>query len=280
MTIRDALSATKFHPAPAALGLLRDLLRAGLAEEPGDEPVLIRAVGSTVPPAALRALLEAGADPDQKRSDGTPALVLAARRGDHAAVDVLLEAGADVDGADGIGRTALMHAVERDEQRVVTVLLLAGADTEVVSHDGMTALRLARGWRRQAIRSRLGERFIDRAKVPIIRTAIGLEPTGVRLTADAESYRLLATVLEVTLDHLGDADWHTRTGWDAVTARGFAARLRAVSLEELEELEATEEEVGTVRAALVEVSHGFTVPPATGLDLTQVADLLEDFKRG
>ncbi len=170
--LTEAVSYTKFRPQPATLATLQVLLEAGAAPRPSGQPPLITGVMNSVPPAALRLLLAYGAHVHQRRTDGTPAIVLAARRGDHAAVDVLLQAGGDVDARDRNGRTALMHAVERNEQRVIATLLLAGAALDTVSADGMTALRLARGWQRQNVEFMLGERQAGLDDVPIVRTGV------------------------------------------------------------------------------------------------------------
>ncbi|MER5336598.1 ankyrin repeat domain-containing protein [Micromonospora sp. NPDC002717] len=105
---------------------------------------------------------------------GASAIVIAARRGDHAAVDVLLQADADVESGDQHGRTALMHAAERNERQVIAALLLAGAATDTISSDGMTALQLARGWQRQNVQFMLGERHAGLDDVPITRTVVRL----------------------------------------------------------------------------------------------------------
>jgi ankyrin repeat protein len=155
--LTEAVSYAAFRPTPAALETLRVLLLAGAAPGSNEEAPLVSAVMRSVAPVVLRILLEHGADTNQRRSDATPVIVVAARLGDHAAVDVLLQAGADVDACDAQGRTALMHAVERNEQRVISALLLADAAMDTVSADGMTALQLARGWQRQNVQFMLGE---------------------------------------------------------------------------------------------------------------------------
>ena len=119
-----------FQPAPALLDTLDVLLLLGATPGPDEDPPIVAAVRASAPPAVFRVLLARGADPDQRRADGMPALVLAARLGDHAAVDLLVQAGADVDAIDPRGRTALMYAVERNHRAVAAVLLLGGADLE------------------------------------------------------------------------------------------------------------------------------------------------------
>ncbi|BCJ68342.1 hypothetical protein GCM10009779_56640 [Polymorphospora rubra] len=60
--------------------LPRRLLGAGARPGPDEEAPLITALMRPVAPAVLRLLLAYGADADQRRSDATPAIVVAARR--------------------------------------------------------------------------------------------------------------------------------------------------------------------------------------------------------
>jgi ankyrin repeat protein len=281
--LTEAVSYTAFRPTPAALATLRVLLEAGAAAGPSEEAPLITAVMRPVAPAVLRLLLTYGADANQQRSDGTPAIVVAARRGDHAAVDVLLQAGAEVDARDGKGRTALMHAIERNEQRVIAALLLAGAAIDAVSVDGMTALQLARGWQRQNVQFMLGERHAGLDDVPIVRTVVRAVPTGVRLAGDPQMLHLLASVLDIALDDLGDDEWGTRTGADADTARAVAARLREevvpAANASWHQLDVTADELSAVRSALVELAYGTTRVMPAGTSRLEIIDVLEELNR-
>jgi hypothetical protein len=210
----------------------------------------------------LRILLDHGADANQRRSDATPVLVLAARRGDHAAVDVLLEAGADVDASDGLGRTGLMHAVERNERAVAAVLLHAGADIDIVSTDGMTALDLARGWQRQNLQFMLGERTVGLDDVPITRTVMQLHPTGQQLRGDSTTFLLWARVIERAVEDPGADEWRIRTGTLAEEALNFASRLchhpQPAAGASWHVLDCTSAELATARAALGELAYGTT----------------------
>jgi uncharacterized protein len=281
--LTEAVSYTAFRPRPEALVTLRVLLEAGAIPRPREEAPLVIAVMRRVAPAVLRLLLAHGADANQHRSDATPLIVVAARQGDHAAVDVLLQAGADVDARDGRGRTALMHAVERNEQRVIGTLLLAGAALDAVSADGMTALQLARGWQRQNIQFMLGERRAGLDDVPITRTAVRIVASGVRLASDPPMLHLLASVIDIALDDLGDDEWRTRTGTDAETARAIAVRLRdeIVPTENASwhHLDATVDELAAVRSALVELAYGTTRIMPAGTSRLEIIDMLEELNR-
>ncbi|WP_446215722.1 ankyrin repeat domain-containing protein [Micromonospora sp. IBHARD004] len=281
--LTEAVSYTRHRPRPAALATLRVLLEAGATPHPGEEAPLITAVMRPVAPAVLRLLLANGADVNQQRSDGTPAIVIAARRGDHAAVDVLLQAGADVDTRDQQGRTALMHAVERNEQRVIAALLLAGTAIDTVSTDGTTALELARGWQHQNVQFMLGEHHAGLDDVPITRTVVRILPTSVRLTSDPQMLHQLANVIVIVLDDLGDDEWATRTGVDANTARAVALRLRNEVVPAPNaswyQLDVTADELAATRSALVELAYGTTrVLPAATTRL-EIVDLLEELNR-
>ncbi|GGM78451.1 hypothetical protein GCM10007977_094980 [Dactylosporangium sucinum] len=280
--LADAVSYAAFRPGPAAVETLRVLLDAGAVPGPTDEAPLITAVMRPVAPAVLRLLLDHGADPNQRRSDATPAIVVAARRGDHAAVDVLLQAGADVDARDGQGRTALMHAVERNEQQVAAALLLAGGAVHTAGVDGMTALQLARGRQRQYIQFMLGEDRVGTDAAPVIRTVVRVVPTAVLLDGDPRTLHLLASVIDIALDDLGDDEWQTRTGRHPRQARAFAARLRGAvpaTNASWHQLDATADELATVRSALAELAYGPThvVPP--GSSRCEILDLLEELDR-
>lgn len=281
--LAEAVSHCVFHPTPAALETLRVLLRERAVPGTDEQTPLITAVMKSAPPAVLRLLLDHGADPDQRRTDETPAIVLAARLGDHAAVDVLLQAGCDVEACDAQGRTALMHAVERGEQRTVGVLLLAGATTDAVSADGMTALKLARGWQRQNLEFMLGQNRAGLDDVPITRTAVRLSSSAVRIAGDPQMLRLMASVIDIAIDDLGEDEWRVRTGTDAEAALAFARRLgeggQPVSGASWYQLVATADELNTARAALVELAYGTTQATPEGISRLQIVDLLEELKR-
>ncbi|WP_169739859.1 ankyrin repeat domain-containing protein [Actinospica robiniae] len=278
-----ALDDCVYHPTPAALETLQTLLREESIPAPDDETPLIIGVMRCAAPAVLRMLIELGTDPDQCRTDGTPAIIIAARLGDHAAVDVLLQAGADVDASDTQGRTALMHAVERGQSRTVGVLLHAGAAIDAVSADGMTALELARGWQRQRMEFMLGRNRAGLDNVPINRTALRLTATAVRMTCDPRMFKVLASVIDIAMDDLGEREWSTRTGIEGQAALAFAERLREggspASTASWHELDATSEEVGCARAALVELAYGTTRTMPEGFSRLQIVDLLEELNR-
>ena len=278
--LTEAVSYTRHRPRPTAFATLQVLLRAGATPHPGEEALLITAVMRAAAPAVLRLLLANGADVNQQRSDGTPAIVIAARRGDHAAVDALLQAGADPDSSDQHGRTALMHAVERSEQRVITALLVAGAAIDTISADEMTALQLARGWQRQNIQFMLGEHHAGLDDVPITRTVVRIIRADAQLTGDPPMLHLLANVIDIVLQDLGDDEWTTRTGTDADTARTVALRLHneivpAASASWFQ-LDITADELAAIRSALVELAYGTTRVLPAGTRTVDIVDLLEE----
>jgi ankyrin repeat protein len=278
--LTEAVSYARHRPRPASLATLQVLLKAGATAHSDEEAPPITAVMNPVAPTVLRLLLAHGADANQQRSDGTPAIVIAARRGDHAAVDTLLQTGADVNAGDQQGRTALMHAVERNEQRVIAALLLAGAAIDTVSTDGMTALELARGWQRQNVQFMLGEHHAGMDDVPITRTVVGILPTGVRVTGDPQMLRLLANIIDIVLADLGAEEWATRTGINADTAQAVAVRLRHEFVPAANaswyQLDVTANEFAATRSALVELAYGTTRVLPTGTNRLEIVDLLEE----
>jgi ankyrin repeat protein len=281
--LTTAVAAAARRPRPAALANLRLVLRHPADHAANGEGPIVAAVTHGAAPAVLGLLLDFGADAGQRRSDGTPVLVLAARRGDHAGVDILLRAGAEVDGGDARGRTALMHAVERDERAVVAVLLLAGADPARRTPDGMTAALLAHGWRREAIRSLLGERRIGPTDVSIARTALRVVGDPHRLSADPELFRWFARVVDAAVTCLGDAEWAARTGTTGDTARAVATRLRADPVPACgaswHELAVNRAELATMRAALRELAYGIDGDPPAGIARLDLVDQLAELDR-
>jgi ankyrin repeat protein len=92
--------------------------------------------------AAMQRLIAEGADPNSLVDDWTP-LQWAAYNGHPAAIAALLAAGARVDGADSIGYKPLMYAADMGHAVAIDALLAAGADVNHASSDGDTALHLA-----------------------------------------------------------------------------------------------------------------------------------------
>ncbi|MEU6203166.1 ankyrin repeat domain-containing protein [Micromonospora musae] len=271
--LTTAIAATRHRPQAAALEVLRYLLELGADAAPGEETPIVQAVLGSAAPATIRMLLSHGADPNSRRSDGTPALILAARRGDHAAVDVLLTAGADPNAVDGYGHTALMHATERNERAVSTALLLAGAE-----HAG--ALDIARGWQRQNVQFQLGEMSVGLDDVPIARTAVRLHPTGYELRGDPTEFRRWGQLVACAAEELGDDEWDTRTGTPYALAQTVAHRFvhdpAKSPTASWHRMELTGAELATVRQAFVELAYAVRVTLPDGLGREYVHDALDE----
>jgi ankyrin repeat protein len=107
--------------------------------------------------AAMRLLLEKGADPNLTTKDGNTALLLAAgvgyrdknTKGSESdaleAVKVAIGAGLDIHQANGRGETALHGAAFRGADTIVQFLIDRGADVNKVSSQGFSPLDLAMG---------------------------------------------------------------------------------------------------------------------------------------
>ena len=93
--------------------------------------------------AAVRTLLEEGADVDAREGDGSTALHWASYRDDREAAARLIRAGADVDAANDLGVTPLWAACENGSSAMVEILLGAGADPDVPLPFGETPLMTA-----------------------------------------------------------------------------------------------------------------------------------------
>ena len=122
--------------------LLCALALAAPAAAAGPDLRLVDAAARQDGPA-MRALLRAGVDVDQRRADGATALLWAAHWDDHEAVRLLLAAGADPNSADDHGVTPLVRASENASPAVVAALLAAGADANAVQASGLTPLMVA-----------------------------------------------------------------------------------------------------------------------------------------
>ncbi len=93
--------------------------------------------------AAVRALLEKGAVVDAPTGDGSTALMAASARGHLPVVQLLLGQGADVNAVNMDGKTALIYAANNGHAKVVEALLARKADRKVLDMAGLTALDYA-----------------------------------------------------------------------------------------------------------------------------------------
>ena len=92
----------------------------------------------------IRELLEAGADRDHKRVDGSTAVWIASHEGKADALKLLIEAGADVNEPLNDGRTPICIACWNAHAECVRLLIAAGADMEKATKRGTTPLGVCR----------------------------------------------------------------------------------------------------------------------------------------
>ena len=115
----------------------------GLAVAPGTAPVADAARSGDL--AAVRALLQDGADVNAAHGDGMSALHWAAERGDAEMVEALVQAGAAVDAVTRIGHYTPLHVASTGgHAEVIGRLVEAGADVSATATTtGVTPLHLA-----------------------------------------------------------------------------------------------------------------------------------------
>jgi len=88
-------------------------------------------------------LLEAGADLDQRNSDGNTALWAAAYGENSDIISLLINAGADLDHQNADGVSAMAYAASAGKTAVVRQLVSNGANPQLKTSDDFTALDLA-----------------------------------------------------------------------------------------------------------------------------------------
>jgi hypothetical protein len=134
----------------AHVGALFDYDNAGAMHRLDSDIPLIRAA-SNGQKDALRELLDAGRNLEERDGAGHTPLIWAARNGRQAAIRMLLDAGADIEARDARGLTPLIWAAKNGHQTeehpswgrsrlAVQALLDAGADIEARDARGFTPL--------------------------------------------------------------------------------------------------------------------------------------------
>ncbi|MCE2541561.1 MAG: ankyrin repeat domain-containing protein [Acidobacteria bacterium] len=125
----------------SALLLALVAVRAAAAAAPPEAPLADAAKRADW--AAVRTLLQQGADVDARQGDGSTALHWASYRNNGKIAALLIGAGADVDAANDLGVTALWAACENGSADMVETLLAAGADPNTPLPFGETPLMTA-----------------------------------------------------------------------------------------------------------------------------------------
>ena len=123
----------------------------------GNEPVLIEVVRAHRLDL-LTALLQAGANPNERADSGATALEIAAWSGYLPGLDALLAGHADVNTQDKFGATPLMRAADVGEKEAVKRLLAAGANIDLRDSENRTALERIPSSRDDELLSLLGKR--------------------------------------------------------------------------------------------------------------------------
>lgn len=131
-TLLSAVSGKKHKIA-------EQLLDRGVSPDTGPETCAVIEAAYYDDLATLKLLLEFGADPDAKKSDGNTALHCACQRGLEPITKLLLEYGADPN-ISAPHWTPLPWALDDNKEKIVCLLLQYGADSDFIMNNGDTSL--------------------------------------------------------------------------------------------------------------------------------------------
>ncbi len=176
------------HPLTSVLAVL--LVCAGASSAMAADPPLIEAARAG-DSAAVRALLEQGADAGGRAADGATALHWAAYLDDRTAAELLIDAGADVAAANRAGVTPLSLAAAGAGAELVARLLEAGGDPNERLQGGETPLMMAARTGRLAVMDVLLDGGADvnaaeerRGTTALMWAAANEHPDAVRLLVE------------------------------------------------------------------------------------------------
>lgn len=156
---------------------------------------VIHAVAELEWDAAIRMLVEYGADPNAQGALGITPMMLAAGVGGDGAVQVLHSLGADVDAVDDDGDSVLYYAASKGHKNTVALLLALGADPDPdprVSSSGSTPLTIA-----AHLASPIGPNFPNIPSSDFTRIVVQL----IRAGADASSIYAAGLMLSPAFGH-------------------------------------------------------------------------------
>ena len=207
--------------------------------------------------AAVRALLEGGADVDTRVPDGATALSWAAHWDDLSIADLLVRAGSDVNASNDLGVGPLVLACENGSTAMVELLLRAKADANIRRMNGQTVLMMcARAGNANAVEALL----THGASVNAVEPQRG--QTALMWAADQDHVDVVQALLQA------GADIHARShgGYTSVL---FAARVGALDAARLLLAEgANVNDLVTPTAPEPSVSAGPYGDPAVGSGAT------------
>lgn len=92
----------------------------------------------------VRAIIAAGAAPDEADGTGNTALMGACFKGHVASITALIDGGADVNIQNSLGMSPLMFAIQFKQPAVCALLLSKGASTIQTDNNGLTAIDYAK----------------------------------------------------------------------------------------------------------------------------------------
>ena len=177
------------RPVPVVLPALAMAVGLCSVARAADTPLIEAVRGGD--PAAVRTLLDRGADVDARAADGAAALHWAAYADDLAMVDLLLDAGADVAARNRAGVTPLSLAAAGADAALVERLIEAGADPDERLPGGETPLMMAARTGRVAVLAALLDRgaAVDAAEdrrgtTALMWAAANERPGAVRLLVE------------------------------------------------------------------------------------------------